>query len=257
LSRPASDDALPRNVQLAWGLSDPGTRGPRRGLNLDQVLDAAIAVANSDGLDAMSMSRVAKELGFTTMSLYRYVDSKDQLVELAWDRALGPPPELPSGGTWRERIDAWSTAEYRALREYRWLTAHPIRSAPYWPNNMRWLDAGLGALSDTPLTEPAKVQIVTTISLYVISRARFSWELDAVVADDGLDYPTVLPRILDPDRYRWVLAAVAGGAFDPGPPDEDQGQWHEQEFRFGLDRLLDGIEVLVRNSTSHHREGHR
>lgn len=244
MSSPGSEDELPRNVRLAWGLSGPGTRGPRRGLTLDQVLDAAIAVANTEGFEALSMSRVAKELGFTTMSLYRYVDSKDQLVELAWDRAIGPPPELPSEGSWRERLDAWATAEYRGLRAYRWLTEHPIRTAPYWPNNMRWLDAGLGALSETPLDEDAKVQIVLTISLYVISRARFSWELESAVVDDRLDYPTVMPRILDPEKYPWVLAAVAAGAFDDDE-DDDPAAWHEQDFRFGLERLLDGIDVYI------------
>src|SRR5690606_24295200 len=114
MSSPAPDE-LPRIVQLAWGLDDRGTRGPRRTLTLEQVLDAAIAVANEEGFAALSMSRVAKQLGFTTMSLYRYVDSKDQLVELAWDRALGPPPELPAEGDWRDRLDAWASAEYRAL----------------------------------------------------------------------------------------------------------------------------------------------
>ncbi|HET8992798.1 MULTISPECIES: TetR/AcrR family transcriptional regulator C-terminal domain-containing protein [unclassified Rhodococcus (in: high G+C Gram-positive bacteria)] len=243
---PGTDDELPRDVRLAWGLNNPGTRGPRRGLTLDQVLDAAVAVANTEGLGALSMSRVAKELGFTTMSLYRYVDSKDQLVELAWDRALGPPPELPAEGSWRQRLDAWATAEYRALREYRWLTEHQIRTAPYWPNNMRWLDAGLGAMSDTLLDEEEKVQVTLTISLYVISRARFSWELESAVVDDRVDYPSVMPRILDPEKYPWVLAAVAAGAFDTDE-DEDPAVWHEYDFRFGLERLLDGIDVLIRN----------
>lgn len=249
MSSSAPDDELPRTVQLAWGLSDPGTRGPRRGLTLDQVLDAAITVANAEGLDALSMSRVAKKLGFTTMSLYRYVDSKDQLVELAWDRALGLPPEMPSEGTWRQRLDIWATAEYRGLRSYKWLTEHPIRTAPYWPNNMRWLDAGLGALSDTSLDEEVKVQIAMTISLYVISRARFSWELESAVGDDRLDYPSVLPRILDPEKYRFVLAAVAAGAFDSDEDETaDPAEWHEQDFRFGLERLLDGIDVLIRRA---------
>lgn len=91
MSSPEPDDPLPQSVQLAWGLSDTGTRGPRRGLTLEQVLDAAIEVAGAEGLEALSMSRVAKQLGFTTMSLYRYVSNKDQLVELAWDRAIGSP----------------------------------------------------------------------------------------------------------------------------------------------------------------------
>ncbi len=249
MSSPEPDDPLPQSVQLAWGLSDTGTRGPRRGLTLEQVLDAAIEVAGAEGLEALSMSRVAKQLGFTTMSLYRYVSNKNQLVELAWDRAIGSPPELPVGGDWRERLEAWAMAEYRSLRAHKWLTQYPIRTAPYYPNNLLWLDAGLGALSATPLDEPAKVQVVMMISLYAIGRARFSWELGTDVADDPSDTPAMLRRILDPEKYPSVLAAVEGGAFDPDGSDaDDEAVWHEQDFRFGLERLLDGIDVLIRRA---------
>lgn len=92
------------------------------------------------------------------------------------------------------------------------------------------------------------MQIVLTISLYVISRARFSWELESTVVDHRLDYPTVMPRILDPEKYPWVLAAVAAGAFDDDDEDDDPAAWHEQDFRFGLERLLDGIDVLIGRS---------
>lgn len=245
MSSPAPDE-LPRIVQLAWGLDDRGTRGPRRTLTLEQVLDAAIAVANEEGFAALSMSRVAKQLGFTTMSLYRYVDSKDQLVELAWDRALGPPPELPAEGDWRDRLDAWASAEYRALRAYKWLTEHPIRTAPHWPNNMRWLDAGLDTLAGTSLDEGTKVQVILTTSLYVVSRARFSWELESAVVSDELDYAKVMPRVLDPEKFPRVLEAVRAGAFDSDGTDDET--WHEQDFRFGLERLLDGIDVFTRSA---------
>ena len=247
MSTRTPDDELPRSIRLAWGLTDPGTRGPRRGLTLDQVLDAAITVANDEGLNALSMSRVAKELGFTTMSLYRYVDSKEQLVELAWDRALGPPPELPATGPWRPRLEEWAHAEYRALRASPWMTQRPIQSAPYWPNNLRWLNEGLGTLAGTRLDEASKVQVVLNISLFVMSRARFSWELGGAADADGPSYATVMPKILDPEQYQWVLGAVRGGAFDHDVTDPGV-EWGDADFRFGLDRLLDGIDVYIRRT---------
>lgn len=91
--------ALPRAVELAWGLDQPGTRGPKKGLSLEQILDTAIELADAEGVTALSMGRVAKALGFTTMSLYRYVASKDELIELISDRVIGPPPVIPDGVT--------------------------------------------------------------------------------------------------------------------------------------------------------------
>ena len=82
---------IPPSIELAWGLRDRGTRGPKRGLTLERIVAAGIEVAARDGLEAVSMAGVAEELGAGTMSLYRYVDSKDELLTLMVDTALGPP----------------------------------------------------------------------------------------------------------------------------------------------------------------------
>src|SRR5690606_29277830 len=86
---------LPKSIELMWGLAPAGTRGPRRGLSLEQIVDTAIELADEEGFAALSMNKVAERLGFTAMSLYRYVDSKSTLVEIALDRVLGTPPETP------------------------------------------------------------------------------------------------------------------------------------------------------------------
>src|SRR5882757_3162372 len=111
----AQPPSIPKVFELAWGLGESGTRGPRKGLSLEQVVDAAIAVGDAEGLAGLSMSRVAKQLGFTTMSLYRYVDSKDTLITLVSDRLIGLPPEPIAGQPWREAIEGWATAEFDAI----------------------------------------------------------------------------------------------------------------------------------------------
>ncbi|WP_216592539.1 TetR/AcrR family transcriptional regulator [Verrucosispora sioxanthis] len=96
------DIELPENVALAWGLRDRPSRGPKRSLSLDQVVAAGIQIAQAEGLTAVSMSRVAGELGVATMSLYRYVPTKHDLLDLMVDTAYGPPPR-PRGADegWR------------------------------------------------------------------------------------------------------------------------------------------------------------
>ncbi|PZF90627.1 TetR/AcrR family transcriptional regulator, partial [Micromonospora deserti] len=86
------DIDLPESVEIAWGLRERPGKGPRRSLTLEQVVAAGIRVAETEGLPAVSMSRVAGELGVATMSLYRYVSAKSDLLELMADAAYGDPP---------------------------------------------------------------------------------------------------------------------------------------------------------------------
>jgi AcrR family transcriptional regulator len=98
---PPAAEAIPPGLQLAWGLRDAGSRGPKRGLTLERVVAAGIKVAHTDGLGALSMTRIAGELGVGTMSLYRYVAAKDELLLLMVDTALGAPPPPATGEDWR------------------------------------------------------------------------------------------------------------------------------------------------------------
>ena len=86
------DDELPAAVAAAWGVRAHPGKGPKPGLSLERIVAAAVKIASRDGLDAVSMSRVAAELGASTMSLYRYVNAKDELVKLMIDAAWGSPP---------------------------------------------------------------------------------------------------------------------------------------------------------------------
>ncbi|MFF3226048.1 TetR/AcrR family transcriptional regulator [Nocardia suismassiliense] len=224
---------------LMWGLDEQGTRGPKRGLSLDQVIDAAIEVADAEGVAALSMSRVAKRLGFTTMSLYRYVDSKDTLLVLISDRALGLPPELPVGVGWRTGIEAWAEGVSESLRRHPWFVDLPLAAPPMGPCNMAWLDAGLGMFAETAVPEPMKLQLVMNVSLYLIGRMRVAKELAA--SGDNAEYPVMLSRVLDPQRYPALTRALDAQVFD-----DDDVEWDDGGLRFGLARLLDGYEQFVR-----------
>jgi AcrR family transcriptional regulator len=238
---PGSDAvALPMAVQLAWGLDEPGTRGPRKGLSLDQVLDAAIEVADAEGLAALSMSRLAKQLGFTTMSIYRYVDSKDTLVQVLSDRVIGPPPVFDEGLSWRDALKAWAAAEFAAIFAHPWWVDIPLSAPPTGPNNMAWLEAGLQALAPTGLPDPVKLQLVMNVSLYVLGRARLMRGMLSEMPQEDNSYPAILARVLDPARFPVLTKALAAQMFE-----DDDIDWADADFSFGLDRLLDGFESYV------------
>src|ERR1700759_3752931 len=85
---------LPASIEIAWGIRELSSKGPKRGLSLQQITEAAISIASSGSLEAVSMNRVAAELGVGTMSLYRYVATKDELLALTVDAVFQNPPAV-------------------------------------------------------------------------------------------------------------------------------------------------------------------
>src|SRR4051812_2013517 len=94
---------LPRVLQQLWGIEGPARPGPKPAFQLADIGRAAIKLADAGGLSAVSMSKVAAELGVTTMALYRYVEAKDDLYVVMLDEAFGVPPEVSDTAEWRGR----------------------------------------------------------------------------------------------------------------------------------------------------------
>lgn len=236
----ADADAPPlsKALELMWGLAPAGSRGPRRGLNLEQIVDAAVELADEEGFAALSMNRVAERLGFTAMSLYRYVDSKATLLEIALDRVVGRPPQIAPGTPWREALELWAREEYRVIsRHTGWLQVR-MSAPPLGPNNMAWLDTGLAALAQTRIPEPVKLQLVMNLSLFVIGRARQAEEIAA--EEEGAEGDWGIIDRLDPERFPAITAAVRAGAFE-----QNEKLWATLFFDTGLALLLDGYERLI------------
>ncbi|MET8654089.1 TetR/AcrR family transcriptional regulator [Nocardia aurea] len=235
----SEEAAIPKAIALLWGLDVPGGRGPKRGLTLDQILDAAVEVADAEGYQALSMNRVATQLGFTAMSLYRYVDSKQTLVDLLLDRVVGTPPTIAPDTPWREALWQWAMAEYAAIERHPWWLDIPLIGPPMGPNNMQWLETGLRALAATEIPVPVRMQLVMNLSFFVMGRMRLARGLTVDTGGED-DYAEVMQRLIDPRRYPNVVAALSSDSLD------DDIDWNRADFEFGLARLLDGYESFVR-----------
>src|ERR1700749_1723014 len=107
------------SVDLLWDGPPPRTRGPKAALTLDRIADAAIAIADAEGLDAVSMQRVAADLGYTKMSLYRYLPGKSELVAAMVERALGEAPDLDGQG-WRAGLTTWARTLLETMAGHAW-----------------------------------------------------------------------------------------------------------------------------------------
>jgi AcrR family transcriptional regulator len=233
---------IPPSIELAWGLRDRGSRGPKPGLTLEAIVEAGITVASTDGLESVSMKRVAGELGVGTMSLYRYVQSKDELVELMVDTALGPPGPAPDEPeSWREGLRRWAVGVRAAYRRHPWTLKVPITGPPLGPNNVKWMEMALSSLSDTPLTEHEKLSTLLLLSGFVRNDSTLYADLSAgaVERPPMPTYGQLLGQLADPVRFPAVNRAIASGELD----DEDED--FEFDFEFGLNRILDGVGILI------------
>jgi AcrR family transcriptional regulator len=232
------DTGLPASIEAAWGRRERPTKGPRPALNLERIVEAAVRIADTEGLEAVSMAGVAAELGASTMGLYRYVAAKDELLALMVDSVLRSDPPTPEQG-WRSGLSSWAWAYHEALRRHPWVLRVPITAPPITPNLTIWLENGLRALRDTGLTEPEKLSVMLLLSGFVRNEATLAADLAAAPQQQIMpSWGELLARLTDSDRFPALHAALASEAF---AQDDDP----DDEFVFGLERILDGVAALV------------
>jgi AcrR family transcriptional regulator len=236
---------LPRYLQLMWGVETAGRRGPKPGRSINEIGAAAVALADREGLGAVSMKAVAETLGLTTMSLYRYVDSKDELYAVMLDVAYGEPDmSVTARGGWRGRLERWARAIAAVRLAHPWTVLVPLTEPPATPNSTAWTECGLQAFAGTNLTAQQQLSSMLLVDGYVQHHIRQSLTLGFISAtgqpqDGADDYPQNLARLVDPAKFPRIVAAAREAMSDD---DED---FFETELDFGLRTILDGIAQLV------------
>lgn len=230
---------LSRGTQALWGLAAPGKRGPKPAMSVRSIAEAGIAIADAEGLDAVTMAAVAGRLGFTTMALYRHVESRDDLVTVMSDEALGPPPEPSKRHGWRRRLTDWGVAEAGRLLVHPWYLDIRPGSPPLGPHHLAWMDAGMGVLQQAGLSPQRAASSLLLVDGYVRSTIGFALQYGA--SPDADAWADHLRLVVTADALPAVSRALDTGVFE----DEPEGTFPDSEFLFGLGVLLDGIERLL------------
>ena len=230
-----------------WLRPEPGARRPR--FTREEIARVALAIADEDGIDAVSMRRVAGELGAGTMSLYHYVESKDELLELMHDAMIGevlvPEGELP--GDWRGALAAIATRGFETFARHPWAIEAPP-TAP-GPNAMRHVDQSLAAVAELDVDLRTRFEIITMVDDYLVG-----FVLRA--AEDERELRAYGENFLDTIADYFADQLATGGypnierAIGERPVREVLGELNELSsdtgrFERGLTRVLDGIAVSL------------
>lgn len=241
---------LPNGAKLCWGIVKQQRRGPKGELSVAKIVEAAIAIADRDGLSGVSMNRVALSLGFTTMSLYRYIESKEDLLVLMQDAIC--ETDIPPGredGDWREEMRAYVAACVDVFARHPWYGDIPITGVPNTPNALLYVDWALRAMRTLPLTDYEKMSFLLLLSSY--ARAAGLIRRDMILAMrggvtpesfSGVGYGPALRQLMKPERYPELYPMVASGVYTG---EQEQDNPIRDDLDFGLERILDGMAAYV------------
>ncbi|WP_111467216.1 TetR/AcrR family transcriptional regulator [Microbacterium suaedae] len=249
------DTELPRGIALAWGVAAAPQRGPKREMSVERIVETAVALADAEGIGAVSMAAVAKKLGYTPMSLYRYVTAKDDLLLLMQEEATGEPSlRYRDEEGWRAKLRVLFREQVAIYLRHPWILALPILGSPVTPNSSQWIEAGLEAIDGTPLDFDEKLAVVLAITGQARWQGMVYAGYDQAARESGrtpdeisADEHALYDRVIDSDTYPRLRALIDAGAFlaeaDP--------------FLFGLERTLDGIEAYVEGRVAPEPSEHR
>lgn len=237
------DKTLPPGLALAWGVTSHGRRGPKPAHTVEEIVQAAVELADTDGLAALSLPRLAARIGLTTNALYRYISSKDELLVLVRDAGWGTPPEsIQRAADWRAAATVWTHTVIDQYRARPWLLEIPVPGAPMTPHLLRWLEILLASMDDTGLSSRERLRCALLLDGYAYSTASLVRKLQSAgtePAQSAAAFEFLLPR-LQAHGYPVLAAMLATGAYGSLDGPTVGG------LDFGLQRILDGIDTLIR-----------
>jgi AcrR family transcriptional regulator len=240
-----------RTLALLW--REPGfgtsTRGPKQALTVDDVVAAAITLADHRGLDSLAMRSVAEALHVAPMSVYTYVPGKAELLDLMLDAVYLAMPRTPfePGQAWRERVASVAEANRALFAAHPWAATVTTARPPLGPGLMAKYEYELSAFDDLGLPDVTVDDALTWVLTFVQATARSQADVRASALDSALSdeqwwaaNAPLLARVFDPTGYpratRIGTAAgeAHGSAYDP-----------RAAYEFGLARVIDGLAALI------------
>lgn len=223
---------------VIWSRPERAGRGPRPAYNRGDIAETAVRIADADGLDAVTMRRVAAELGCGTMSLYNYVPRKEDLHELMVDSVIGEyDTSRPPSGDWRADLLAMAYRSRELMHRHPWMPRMMSPVYGFSPNGLRYIEHTLSHMDGLDMRYGAKLELIAMLNGMVTTFV--SNELATAERTRSLPWSEEREREV---RAAYLMRQVRGGGFprmaaalaeDAGPVDLDGA------FERALRRLLD------------------
>jgi AcrR family transcriptional regulator len=242
-----------RHREQGW---QPPSRGRERGLSREEIVRAAIAVADAEGPDAISMRRIARELRAGAMSLYWHVGSKDELIDAMLD-ALEAEIEIPApSGDWRADLRAFAYSQRAGWLRHPWIMDFIGDRPPSGPNDVRKFEAMLTLVGQLGLDARLTINLLMTLAMYIMGAVvRETQEVRAEQAEK-LAEAELSPPEREAEQARIHAWFNSSGRFPnvvrllESGLDPDDPKTRDERFEYGLEVVLDGIASRLPGSSS-------
>lgn len=243
-----------RSLALLWRTKERTSRKGKPELSVDLIVRTAIEIADASGLPALSMRRVAERLGVGTMSLYTYVPGKAELLDVMLDTVYGEVvTPAATEGSWRDRLEHIARQNMALYQRHPWLLQVATSRPVLGPNLVTKYDRELAAIDGIGLTDLEMDSVLTLITGYVHGAARGARDAATAEQSTGMSdeqwwyaHLPFLERMMDGSRY-----PVAGRVGTAAGEEHGAAYNPEHAFEFGLQRVLDGVQVLIDSRAGH------
>ncbi|MFF3502051.1 TetR/AcrR family transcriptional regulator [Streptomyces sp. NPDC003247] len=224
--------------------------GQPSGLDRRRITEVTVRLLDAEGLDRFSMRRLAAELNVTAMSVYWYVDTKDDLLELALDAAFGElelPDPAAGDADWRDQLRALATAYRTLLVRHRWLSPLAGRYLNVGPNSLAFSRTVQQVVRRTGLPAHRITSAIAAVFQFVYGYGTIEGHFFGRVADTGMTadeyFQHAMTSVTEAPQAAEVVAesrdlmAARGG--------DTVAEMLDRDFTFALDLLVAGIEAMV------------
>lgn len=244
-----------RTIDLLWGVSDTPKRGRKPKITVEQIVEAAIELADSAGLSALAMRTIAKHLHVGTMTLYTHVPSKAELIDLMVDRVTArylTPPESTEPLSWRAGLEAAARRDWNLYRQHPWMLQLSNTRPTLGPAIFNRYEHDLNLIDGIGLDDVEMDAAVSMLNGFVRGTAASANEFANSYATTGQSdqewwdsFVPELGRVANDETY--PVSSRVGAELGEQFQAANQPEF---VFEFGLQRFLDGIAVLIGHQTS-------
>jgi AcrR family transcriptional regulator len=238
--------AMSSDRKVIWDRPERAARGPAPSLSREQITTAAVTLADTHGIEAVSMRVLAVELSVGAASLYRYVARKDELIDLMVDAVMGSDQQFKVSGDWREDLRSYARGQRAMTLRHPWMAGQSIGRSSLGPNTAQRFEQVLSAVDGLGVEIDEMLVMIETLNAFICGCVLQELSEQEAVRRSGLNQEQwmqaqapYVENLIASGRYPLLTRVV----FDARAPHDPDSLKHG--FDLGLERVLDGLATML------------